>query len=249
MNEKDFTLIHNYFNGLLSPQDVVMVEQRVMRDEVFKQEFELQKDMEAYPRRRGKRQEFVESLAAVEKEFFQVEQIKRTPLKARVNLRRLIMAAAASVVFLLSVIWLFQQRATPTYEHYAQHDPLSLTLRGETSTAISEAEKAFANENYQKAEIALDQIISTDSSNITARLYKGICQIELNKIEPARATLEPIAEGQSALRSEAIWYIALSYLKEGNYSACEQALSGIHVGDSRSREAAKLMKKLKSKSK
>lgn len=43
MNEKDFTLIHNYFNGLLSPQDVVMVEQRVMRDEVFKQEFELQK--------------------------------------------------------------------------------------------------------------------------------------------------------------------------------------------------------------
>ena len=79
MNEKDFTLIHNYFNGLLSPQDVVMVEQRVMRDEVFKQEFELQKDMEAYPRRRENDRSSLNLLQLLKRSFFRLNKTSEHP--------------------------------------------------------------------------------------------------------------------------------------------------------------------------
>ena len=248
MKEKDIKQLNDYFNGLLSPAEAQQVQARAAEDPDFGQEFFLRKEMEAYPKRASERQAFSETLQAVEKEFFLEDGAKKTagapPMTAKLNWTRWVAAVAASVVLLLGAFWFFNQSAIPEYRQYAQHAPLSLTVRGEADPEISAAEKAFADKDYAQALISLQLVLGADPDNITAQLYKAICLIELDRGHEARTVLMPIANGSSALRGEAIWYSALSYLKEKNYAACKAALQNIKADSDHGREAQDLLGKL-----
>ena len=248
MNEQDFTLLNDYFNGQLSPSDAQQVRERAAADPDFSQEFSLRQEMEAFPRRAAQRRAFTDTLVAVEKDFFRENAAENSQAPPRMTVkinwgRRL--AVAATVLLLISAYWFFSQPATPEYRQYAQHAPLSLTVRGVADQSISDAEKAFAAKDYAGALAPLERILTADPGNITAQLYKGICLLELGRPAEARATWVTIANGQSALRSEAEWYIALSYLKEKNYAACKTALQNIESGADRYKDAEALLKKLK----
>ncbi len=248
MNERDNTLLNNYFNGLLSAADAQKVRERAAVEPEFAEEFSLREAMAEYPNRAAKRNTFKDTLVAVEKDFFQENLAANAPtvqtMTAKVNWKRWAAAVAAGLVLLLSAIWFFNQSGLPEYRQYAQHTPLSLTVRGAADQTISNAEKAFADKNYTGALAALEQVIAADPANITAQLYRGICLLELDRAGEARAALAPIALGQSALRSEANWYIALSYLKEKNYNACKSNLQYIEAGADHYEEAQEMMKKL-----
>lgn len=248
MNEKDFTQLNDYFNGLLSPAEAQQVQARAAKDPVFGQEFSLRKDQEAFQHRAAQRQAFSDTLQAVEKDFFEEADAKITgvapPMTAKVNWGRWAVAVAASVALLLGAFWFFNQSTIPEYRQYAQHAPLSLTVRGIVNPEISKAENAFAAKDFQKALTSLQLVLIADPDNITARLYEAICLIELDRGEAARAVLLPIANGASALRGEAVWYTAISYLKEKNYAACKAALQNIQLDADHGEEAKKLLEKL-----
>ncbi len=249
MNERDTTLLNNYFNGLLSPPEAQQVRERADDDPVFGQEFTLRAEMEAYPRRATQRQAFTDTLVAVEKDFFQdttVEKAQSTPpMTAKVNWGRWLAAAAASLALLGGAYWFLSQSTAPEYRQYAQYAPLSLTVRGESDNTVSAAEQAFASKNYAAALAALEQLLAQDPNNITAQLYKGICLLELDRPADARTAWNPLASGTSALKSEAQWYIALSYLKAHDNVACKSALESIEPGADRYKDAQDLLKKLK----
>lgn len=249
MNEKDFTLLNDYFNGLLSAGDAQTVEARAATDAEFGEEFALRQDMEAYPRRAARHQEFADTLATVSTDFFQEissETSENQPsMTARVSRTRWLMAAAAAIALVAVAVWFFTLPGTADYSQYAQHAPLSLTVRGTADQAASEAENAFNQKNYTAALAALDRLLAEQPDNLTAQLYKGISLIELNRTADARVVLGPMADGTSALRTEAMWYMALSYLKEKNAAACRAELSKIPPGDVRYEQAQELLKKLK----
>ncbi len=248
MNKQDNTLLNDYFNGLLTAAEAQQVRERVATESEFAEEFSLREAMAEYPGRAAKRKTFKGILASVEKEFFQqgnAESIAPAPVMiAKLNWKRWAAAVAAGLVLLLSAVWFFNQTGLPEYRQYAQHAPLSLTVRGQADASINKAEKAFADKDYTEALNALDQIVAADPGNITAQLYRGICLLELDRAAEARAALAPIALGQSALRSEANWYIALSYLKEKNYEACKSNLQYIESGADHYEESRDLIKKL-----
>ena len=247
MNEQDFTLLNDYFNELLTPSDAQQVRERAATEAVFGQEFALRQEMEAFPSRAKRRQGFTDTLVAVETEFFQENTATNTKIgsamTAKVNWGRRL-AIAASVVLVIGALWFFNKASAPEYRQYAQHDPLSITVRGVTDQDKSVAEKAFAAKDYPIALAAIERLLSADPGNITAQLYKGICQLELDQPANARGTWAPISSGASALRSEADWYIALSYLKEKNFSACKTALQKIESGADRYKDGQDLLKKL-----
>jgi len=248
MNERDNTLLNNYFNGLLTEADAQKVRKRAAVEPEFAEEFSLREAMAEYPSRAAKRKTLKDTLGAVEKDFFQENKAEATPagpsMKAKINWKRWAAAVAAGMVLLLGAVWFFNQSGLPEYRQYAQHAPLSLTVRGEANQAISNAEKAFADKDYAGALAALEQVIAADPANVTAQLYLGICLLETDRTGEARAALSPIALGQSALRSEANWYIALSYLKEKNYNACKSNLQFIEPGADHYEEAQEMIKKL-----
>ena len=247
MNERDFTLLNDYFNGLLAPDDAQAVEARAVTDAEFGEEFALRQQMEAYPRRAAQRKSFTDTLTAVEMDFFH-EKAGKAPdiqptMTAKVNRMRWL-AAAAALVLLAVAVWFISSPEPAEYNQYAQHVPLSLTLRGAADQAASEAEDAFNEKNYPAAFAALDRLLAEQPDNLTAQLYKGICLIELDRTADARAILVPIANDTSALRIEATWYVALSYLKEKNTAACQNELSKIPPSDVRFEQAQALLKKL-----
>lgn len=248
MNERDATLLHDYFNGLLTPEDAQQVRDRAATDTDFGQEFELREAMETFPTRQSKRRIFADTLTAVEKDFFQendVEKAETTPvMTAKVHWGRWL-AAAASVALLAGAYWFFSQPSLPEYRQYAHHGKLSLTVRGTANAAASDAEKAFAVPDYAAALAALNRLLAETPDDITARHYQAICLMELGRTAEARAIWEPMASGQSALRGDAQWYIALSYLKENNLAACKTALQNVEPGSDHDQDVRKMLQQLK----
>ncbi|MFN0035693.1 MAG: tetratricopeptide repeat protein [Saprospiraceae bacterium] len=250
MNERDFTLLDNYFNGLLAPDDARALQARAATDPAFGEEFSLREKMEAFPRQEAERDVMIGLLKSVGKDYFK-DQIAETPqfTVVRNNVRRWI-ALAASVILVAAAVWFFNQPSgsssggTPTYQQYAQHTPLSLTVMGNTEQAKTDAETAFGQKDYAGALSALEQVLAAEPSNIKASLYRGICLLELGRFSVARATFEPMAAGSSALREEAAWYIALSYLKETNVLACKAALARIAPGEAHYAQAQEILEGL-----
>lgn len=247
MNEQDFALLDNYFNGLLAPDEARAVEDRAASEDDFGQEFALRREMEAFPRRAAQRQAFTDTLTAVGVEFFREEKSEKAdiqaPMTARITRMRWL-AAAASLALVAVAVWFFTSTGSPSYRQYAMHDAPSFTVRGAADEAASEAETAFNEKNYAAALSALDRLLAEQPGDPTALLYKGICLIELDRTGEARAVLAPMASGSSALRSEAVWYVALSFLKEKNTAACRAELLKIATGEGRYGQAQELLKKL-----
>lgn len=244
MNEQDIILLNDYFNGLLSPEQAESVRSRAAAGGEFGQEFELRQHMEEFPRRDARRKVLADQLAATGADFFKETEAAGSPnLTAKVNWRRW-MAVAASLLLVGAAVW-FMQQSEPSYSRYAQHTPLSLTVRGATDEAASKAESDFNAHNYAGALAALDQLLAVQPDLLTAQLYKGICLIELDRGAEARSVLTPVAEGASALRAEAIWYVALSYLKEKDNNNCRASLQRLREGDDHFEQAQALLKKLR----
>lgn len=244
MNERDATLLDSYFNGLLDAEEAQGVRRRAASEPAFGEEFALREKMESFPRLEQERADFVSTLRSVGPEFFQEQSAKNVPLTlARSNLRRWV-ALAASLALLAVAIWFFTRSGAPNYEQYAQHSPLSLTVMGETEEAKTAAESAFRQKNYAAALAALTAVLENEPENVKAKLYQGICLLELRRPAEARTVFEALAAGNSALREEAEWYVGLSFLQEKNAEACVSALSKIAPGSARYEQAQEIVKGL-----
>jgi anti-sigma-K factor RskA len=247
MNERDFTLIDDYFNGILPPETAQQVEARAASETDFGAEFDLRRDMEAYPRRAAARAAFQTQLAEIGQSYFAENAAQPTesqPLAVkRVNLQRWL-ALAAVFLLLIVAVWFIAQPKTSLYAQYADHAPLSLTVRGAADNWAETAQKTFNAGNYQAALTALNHIVTEQPDNTTAQLYRAICMTELGAASDARAVLAPIATGNSALRGEAVWLTALSHLKENNTAECRRILQNISSDEPRFEAAQALLKKL-----
>lgn len=247
MNEQDLKLLDDYFNGLLSPENARAVEMRAASDAAFGREFDLRREMEAFPRRAAKRLALSDTLTVVGADYFQEivpeKSGDRVRMSARVTRLRWL-AAAASLALVAIAVWFFTSTGRPSYRQYAQHAPLSLTVRGAAEQAAAAAESAFQAKDYAAALSNLDRLLAEQPGDPTALLYRGICLIELDRTADARALLMPMASSDTALRSEAAWYVALSFLKDKNTAACKTELQKIVPGDARYEQAQQLLKKL-----
>ena len=81
-------------------------------------------------------------------------------------------------------------------------------------------------------------------SNVKVKFYRGICLLELDRAAEARGVFEPLAIGASAFQEDAVWYVALSYLKEKNVEACKAALRKIDSGSIHYKAAQEILKGL-----
>lgn len=243
MNEQDHILLDAYFNGLLDEQEARALRNRVDTDPEWGAAFQLRQQMEQWLQQEPGRQAVSQTLTSVGADFFK-ENTSQTPLKAtKVNWKRSLLLAA-SFALLLVATWYFGTTRPPGYGQYAIHTPLSFTERGARQTLQSAAESDFSQGNYRKALQSLNTLLQEQPDNLTAVLYKGICLIELDQTVEARNVLQPVAGGNSALRMDAQWYIALSYLKEKNLARCKEALLLIDANSDQYEQARKLLSAL-----
>lgn len=243
MEEKDIQLLDDFFNDLLREDDRQAVLDRLEREPAFAAEFELRREMSEWPRRETARQALRENLESIGAAFFDAPAEEQAPpaMKAHVNWRRWMLAAA---VLLGVAVWFISRPEPALYRQYAHYAPPAFTERGAAEEAATAAENAFKAGRFEACLSALDRLLTAQPGNPTATLYKGICLLELDRPAEARRVLEPLVLGRSALRADAVWYSALSYLLENNHAACKIGLQVLIPGDDHYEEAQKLIRQL-----
>ncbi|SJZ41091.1 DNA-directed RNA polymerase specialized sigma subunit, sigma24 family [Chitinophaga eiseniae] len=83
-----------------------------------------------------------------------------------------------------------------------------------------EAIEKFNRGHFADAITILDKVLQQYPNNLYARYYRGVCKVDLNQLQPARADLVQVYQQSNDLKYEAAFYMGLSYLKEGHKQEC-----------------------------
>lgn len=243
MNDQDYTIFETYLSGDLSNDESQAFEVRLEQEPSFKTAFETYKELSGFLNHEigneTKNQEFKDNLKAISNSYFE-NQTGATSVK-RFNFYKY--AIAACVVLLLGY-FVFNQFSRPVYGDYAHYGNVSLTVRSDNNTLFTKAENAFNSKQYDEAKTLFNTILETDPSNLEIQLYNAIALIETDQYSQADALLKSISETNSAYKNKAIWYWALSKLKQKEYKKCADLLKTLPKDAEDYQQAQKLLKKL-----
>lgn len=244
MEEKDFVLFDNYLQGDLSEDEVLAFKNRLESDGDFKKQFMTYKALSGYLEHTlsPEASAFTQNLEQISQAHFSAsEERVDKPDRKGFNYARL--AIAASVAFLIG-IFLFNQIKTASYTDFNTHEPIELTLRAGNVKDLVEATKAFNNKDYAKANAILEGLLVDDPENVQLQLYFAITNIELDQFDRADAMLNTISQGKSVYKYRAIWYKALSALKQGETEEVKALLKQLPEEADDYEQARRLLNKL-----
>jgi tetratricopeptide (TPR) repeat protein len=243
MENKDYILFDKYLLGDLSKEDINAFELRLETDLTFKKNFNTYKELFAFLEHKFKNEEasavFQNNLKNISKTYFKKQELTKKVMR----FKPWQYAIAASVVLWVSIA-LFNDLSDPAYQDYANYDSISLTVRGDGDAMLKTAENAFNAKDFSNAEKAFRSLLITDKDNIEWQFYSALSNIELNNFEMAEHTLMAIIKGQSAFKNKAIWYLALSKLKQKKFDDCLKLLKTIPEEADEYKKAQKLIRKL-----
>ncbi|UAB74146.1 M48 family metallopeptidase [Mesoflavibacter sp. SCSIO 43206] len=248
MEEQDYILFEDYLSGNLDENATNALETRLETDKAFKQSFSIYKDISAHLDHEigneEKTMDFRANLDSISHNYFSKLNAQQEEVKVKKSSGFYKFAIAASVVLLLGFFVFNQFSGDPSYSDFANYDQISLTVRGDNDGLLKEAETAFNTKNYEEAELLFNQILEQDSGNTEIQLYKSITLIETNQFSEADELLKGLSEGNSIYKNKAMWYLALSKLKQDNLEACKNVLKNISEDAEDYNQAQKLLNKL-----
>jgi hypothetical protein len=245
MDELYTQLLDDFFNGLLDAEGRQRVHDLVEQDAEFAREYRLREKMNDFLRMEAQKAPFVAGLNHLSAEFFPAHAAPALAVThRRFRWTRALLAAAAVFLLALAAWWLLRPPAD-LYQQYAQHQRPSFQVRGTSDALLQEAETAFQQHQYAQAAQALEPLYAAHPEDAMLGLYLGICRLETQQYPAARQVLEPIAVGNSSVKNEALWYLALTDLREGKKADCAARLQQIPASDFRYRQARELREKLK----
>lgn len=243
MNEQDYILFEDYLLEALSETDKNAFETRLETDSKFNESFITYKELTSFLEDKFENEEttnaFQNNLNDISKNYFDTQ---KAPKKV-ISFKSWQLAIAASVLLLIGIS-IFNNFSSPVYEDFANYESISLTVRGEQDALLKTAETAFNKKDFAKAEAAFKSLLLMEKENTEVKYYSALANIELNKFETADNLLMDLGNGQSAFKNKAIWYLALSKLKQNELDDCLEILKTIPEDADDFENAQKLIKKL-----
>lgn len=241
MKDQDYILFENYLLGDLSKEDINTFESRLESDSGFKDSFNTYKELSSFLEHKFENEAastaFKNNLKNISKTYFGRQEIPKKRFKPW-------QYAMAATIALLIGITVFNNLSTPVYSDYSNYESISLTVRGEKDALLNTAENAFNTKDFAKAEEAFKSLMVIEKDNVELQFYRAVSNLELNKFEIAESLLTSLSKGQSAYKNKAIWYLALSNLKQKEYDDCLEILKTIPEDADDYNKAQKLIKKL-----
>jgi hypothetical protein len=144
----------------------------------------------------------------------------RPVLQLKIKRRYLLAAASFALVLACTFTWraLYQNHNTPEaiFEHYYEpYDEIAVLRNIPTKIAIkNEAALAYNERNYRKS-IQLFKIVLEKGKDEEALFYLGNAYLSANMPMEATSTFEAYLRDFTEYKTEAKWYLSLSYLKAG----------------------------------
>lgn len=139
------------------------------------------------------------------------------------SLRKLIIfSSSIAAILIVSFSLFFNNVSNNPSDLYAEfnnnwQELPSLTLRGKESK-LSDVEHLFKQQKYSDALQVLELIRKDEklTSDPQVLMYMGVLNLELNKTQEAIKIFKELLNSNTLDAFKAHWYLALSYLKEGN---------------------------------
>lgn len=223
MNEEVYIGFENYLNNEMSPEEKLIFEQKLRDDSAFRENFNLYKETTHFIEAKfsDEAAAFRQNLKSISSEYFSESQDKKSKV---IGFKPWQYAVAASITILLGT-WFFMQNSTPEYGDYNQHESAYFTERGADDANLKNAQDFFNKKDYKNAVSSFEKV--EDLKNPELQLFFAIALIETNDFSKADVFLNAIQEGTSVYKDKAVWYLALSNLKQNKIAECKLLLKQI----------------------
>ena len=224
MTEQEEIKIHEYLEGILSPEETQEVAKRIEEDPAWKaahQEARLVRDMAEVHGASQLRQR----LQAIHQEVVQSDADEGAKV---IPLHRRWQAIAASILLPVAaaLAWFMLQSSPSLDDTLAEvYQPETWsTVRGseDSEGVLEEARTAYEKQRYEEAAVALEALGSTEPD---IQIKLAISYIQTKKWAKAEQILSPLTT--TSARDRATWYLAISYLLQENTAAAKPLLQSL----------------------
>jgi hypothetical protein len=130
----------------------------------------------------------------------------------------------------------------PEYGDFNQHENAYFMERSTGDENLKQAQNAFNAKDYKKTVASFEKV--SDLTNPELQYFYAIALIETDNYAKAESLLNNIKSGSSVYKDKAIWYLALSNLKQKKFNACKSYLNQISPDAEDYTQAQNLLKDL-----
>ena len=246
MEEKHTILFEGYLQGNLSEDQRKGFEIKLIEDSGFASDFETYKLMHLFLENKfsEERKELKKTLHAIKKEHFS------KPLDTSENITKVFKLkpwhySIAASILLFFGIYMFNFNNGVSYSDYAFSNTISLVERNTNKGLRKNAETSFNKKNYTEAIFYFNQILEEEPTSSEVLFYKGVALVEINKFEDADMAFSKLQKSNNVFKNQALFYSALSMLKQKDFKACKRILKTIPETAEDYTKAQKILKKLK----
>lgn len=248
MNEEKLLAVARYAEGDMEPQEKEAFDASFQKDPELQQllaeynNVHLTLKMKIAPDDAD--QQVEERLLMLRQQYFDAGSVSKQHVPTVVSfnpyLKWVSIAAALIVGLLVWAPW-----SASLYEKYSFSKEMSVAERGEGGFgALDKAAKFYNAGDFKTASVLLEKQHRLEPGNSLVAYYYCIALIETDKLTEARAVLTKLYEGESVFKYDAVYYIALSYVKEKNHKDALTWLGKIPQESSTYKKAEELIKKL-----
>lgn len=222
MSEERYILFDQYLQDELTIDAKNDFEKQLSENPEFASEFEMFKNVQSQLEHKfGLEQEraaFKENLTNISNQHFN----KKPKV---IGLKPWYFAAAASVVVLFGLFF-FNYNQNPAFADYNDPEHASFTERGTVDEALKGAETAYNNKRYNEA-IPFFETVLQKQKTAEIQFFYGVSLLEESHYKKAETVFNELKSGTSAYKEKAVWYLALSKLKQKDYDGCKEILQTI----------------------
>lgn len=223
MNEERYIEFSNYLDNEMSVEAKKIFEEKLSEDQELASSLEIFEELNQHLSNKfGNSAElnaFKQNLNSISNEHF------KASIPKVISLKSWYYSVAASVAILIG-LFVFMQNNQPAFEDYNQHENAYFTERGEVNNRLKLAQEAFNAKNYKEA-ISNFELILNEKKSPEMQLFYSIALLEDNQFQKAEIQLMDLKLGNSIFKNKAIWYLALSKLKQKDYKSCKEILNSI----------------------
>ena len=224
LQDQDHNLIEKHLLQQLSKDEQSLYLER-LNDPDFKKELDLQSDLMQSFKAEGRAQ-MKSQLQSFENK---IQQDTKPQVASRFSIGRILAVAASIALLVVAGYWAIN-RAPSNEQLFAQHfesypnivAPLDKGIPDEDPVAA--AYQTYELGNYADASKLLSAL---PEQNQTSIFYRGLCELSLNNTAAALQLLDQVNDRTSTVYYPALWYKALTYIKQGNIEKSKPLLQSI----------------------
>ncbi len=244
MENNDIQLFTDYLERSLSIAELESFENRLNKDPAFADAFEEFRDIYHVIENQfsPERAEVIKNIQKADSKH-KSENLHEIHQKKTIQFKPWQMGIAASILLAIG-FFIFNNSGNPSYSDYANPGEIVLTLRSEADSISKKAETTFNSKNYEESISYFDALLEKSPDNSEIQFYKAIALVETNKFDLAEDLLKSLSEGKSVYVYTAVYWQALSKLKQKEYDDAKKILKTIPSNVSEYKKAKEILSQL-----